>query len=177
MSRAAALGAEIGAQSAEGQQSAIESAVAENVMVIREHRGIAGGMRVLTETLYHELEALSGHPAEIQQLIVAVAARDPNMARELSRATSLPARIGAAKDLATTAKTLIDIERRAHNIDDGDGDDGKNPGPGVSVGADGIREIGSLIASLRAGYTGVAPPAGAGTDGPVLPAAVHPASG
>lgn len=112
------LGRKLGKKLVEGEKSAIELAAAENVLVLREHKGIAQNMRDLSTRLFGELAALTGEPKKLDDLITMVAGNDPLVTKELIKAVSLPSRIASAKDLAATAKILIEIERKAHGLED-----------------------------------------------------------
>jgi len=80
--------------------SAIDAAVLENVAVINRHRAIAGTLMKLTGQLAQEVKTLT----EDEQ--------DP-----VKRLLTLGDRVDAARKLSQTVATIVDIERKAHNLD------------------------------------------------------------
>jgi hypothetical protein len=80
--------------------SAIDAAVLENVAVINRHRAIAGTLMKLTGQLAQEVKTLTEGE------------KDP-----FKRQLTLGDRVDAARKLSQTVATIVDIERKAHNLD------------------------------------------------------------
>ena len=79
---------------------AIDAAVAENVKVINRHRGMADSLMRLVGSLADEVKALTDE--------------DDNPAR---KAATLGDRVDAVRKLSQTVATVVDVERKAHNLD------------------------------------------------------------
>ena len=86
--------------------SAIDAAVAENVHVINRHRKTADSLMRLVELLAEEVNTLTNgnnHPERGE--------------------ITLGDRVDAVRKLSQTVATVVDVERRAHNLDDKTTDD------------------------------------------------------
>ena len=81
--------------------SAIDAAVIENVAVINRHRNMADALMRLVGTLAAEVKTLTDDE------------QDPDKRRE-----SLGDRVDAVRKLSQTVATVVDVERKAHNLDE-----------------------------------------------------------
>lgn len=112
------IGQEMGRESAIEDQIAVAAAVSENVAAVLGHRRDITALRALVANMAAELAAQTGKPAQLEQLILAVRANDPNAASALAKMVSLPSRASAGERLVNMLSKLIDKERQALNIDD-----------------------------------------------------------
>lgn len=106
--------------SAARENETIEAAAARGVEVVRQHRKDISGYSAMARQLLGELEESTIHNEEIVELIEAETASDKNNMRRqnMLRAVALPTRAGIVKDLAGAAKILIELERKAFNLDE-----------------------------------------------------------
>ncbi len=106
--------------SAERESETVELAAARGVEIVRQHRKDIGQQTALVRRLVSELEESTIQNGEIIETIEAETAGDKNGLRRQSmlRAVALSTRAGVMKDLAGAAKILIDLERRAFNLDE-----------------------------------------------------------
>ena len=81
--------------------SSIDAAVLENVAVINRHRKMADALMRLVGRLANEVKTLTDDE------------QDPNRRRE-----SLGDRVDAVRKLSQTVATVVDVERKAHNLDE-----------------------------------------------------------
>lgn len=101
------------------ETEAIETAAARGVQVVRQHRRDITEASRLTRALMAELDEATVQNDEILDAIEDETKGDANGRRRaaMQRAVALPSRAGVMKDLATSAKILIELERRAFNLD------------------------------------------------------------
>ncbi len=102
------------------EREAVAVAAARGVEIVRQHRKDIGQQTALVRRLVSELEESTIQNGEIIETIEAETAGDKNGLRRQSmlRAVALSTRAGVMKDLAGAAKILIDLERRAFNLDE-----------------------------------------------------------
>jgi len=115
-----ALVAYVGTRHAPGSDEAYtERAVLEGaalqIEMIRQHRGDIRGARELALTLLGQLQDIAGHRDELLRAIDELA--EPGQRRQaMHRAIALPTHIAAMRDLSTTLRQLIPLERQALGI-------------------------------------------------------------
>lgn len=109
------------------REDAIEIAAEVNARVIREHRRIGERGRDLVMKLLDELEGNCDAVPELEDLIDKTTdVEEAGIGRvraSLMARLSTGSRAGALKDVVTAAKTLVEIERVAFNLDGDKGDD------------------------------------------------------
>lgn len=94
----------------------IEEAARTQVQVIREHQITLKRGHHVTLRMLDELDATTAFMGELQQLISSTIA--PKRQEALRRAISLGSRATIMRDLATSARTWVQLERQAFNIID-----------------------------------------------------------
>lgn len=99
----------------------IEEAARTQVTVIREHQKTLKQGHSLTLRMLSELDDTTAHMGELQELIRSTIATSRQEA--LRRALSLGSRATIMRDLATSARMWVQLERQAFNIVD----ESKNP--------------------------------------------------
>lgn len=99
---------------------AVNAALSADVQ--QRHRGQLEAAQSLAYRLMGELEATTGKPMELADLIRAVQDHDPGALPAVMRFASLSNRVGTAEKLAKTFAALIALERQAYGLDE----DGKN---------------------------------------------------
>lgn len=108
--------------SAANAKQAVELAAERGVQVVREHRNTAGRGRDMTIRLLAELDATTTYAGELEGMIADADAGDDNKRlAALEKVLSLPSRAGILKDLSLAARTWVQIERQAFNLDDDNG--------------------------------------------------------
>ena len=95
----------------------VEEAARTQVEVVRQHQKTLGRGHALTMKMLAELEAITSHQDELEELIVS-STDNPRRAQALQRAISLASRITALKDLAAASRVWIHEERKAFSIPD-----------------------------------------------------------
>lgn len=95
----------------------VEEAARTQVEVVRQHQKTLGRGHALTMKMLAELEAITSHQDELQELIVS-STDNPRRQQALQRAVSLASRITALKDLAAASRVWIHEERKAFSIPD-----------------------------------------------------------
>lgn len=100
----------------ETEREIIESAAAQVVTVVREHRkDIAAGRKVAAKLM----EQLAELAEDRDSLDAAVAEEpDPNVRAKIRKALALPTHAATIRDLATAMKGLVALERQAFSIAD-----------------------------------------------------------
>ena len=108
--------------SAARESEAIETAAARGVEIVRQHRKDIADAREMFRRLLVELSEASERREEIEDEIVEETKGDRNTQRRamMLRAVSLGSRTGVLKDLSTSGKVLIDLERQAFSLDEPD---------------------------------------------------------
>ncbi len=112
---------------------AIETAAETSVAVIREHQGITGKLRILSDQLIEELKIVSKYPEEMERVAEIIARADFHdlddeklLQERLATYRKVLTLSSRAKDLTNLANALtkiLDAERKAFNLDaDGGGD-------------------------------------------------------
>lgn len=99
----------------------IEQAARTQIEVVRGHQQTLGRGHHLTFRMLDELEATTAHAGELQNLITSSVA--PIRQEALRRAVSLSSRAVILRDLASAARTWVQLERQAFNIADDRGKD------------------------------------------------------
>jgi hypothetical protein len=112
------VGTALGTQLAMTEKQVIESAVAENVTVVRSHKLMAAGMKALGERLLHELVDVGAQKEGIERLIDMVRTEDPQLGTRLRDFMSVHSRIHSVDKLAAAMTKIVAIERQAHGLDD-----------------------------------------------------------
>lgn len=108
--------------SAANAKQAVELAAERGVQVVREHRHAARRGRDLTIRLLAELEATTTYVGELDGMIADADAGDDDKRRTaLEKVISLPSRAGILKDLSLAARTWVQLERQAFNLDEDKG--------------------------------------------------------
>lgn len=92
--------AQSAAQEVKVLASAIDAAVIENVAVINRHRSMADSLMRLAGTLAQEVQTLTSEAQDKKDLL-----------------ETLGDRVDAVRKLSQTVATVVDIERKAHNLD------------------------------------------------------------
>ena len=108
-------------QSHTAEAEVIETGAAMIVQVVRNHRNEIAAGRQITKLLLRQLQDVATHRGSIEAEIEAFTEEDEGGARRTSmmRAVALPSNVAVLRDLATTMKTYISLEREAFNIGDG----------------------------------------------------------
>lgn len=102
---------------------AIDTAIAANVRIIRDHQSVIGKGRLLTQRLLDELTEEMDKLATIEELakLATESVQEKGAARALadalSKRLSIANRVQTLKDMAVTAKTWIELERQAFELD------------------------------------------------------------
>lgn len=106
----------------------VEQAAIRGVEIVRSHRQDISTARNIAGVLFSQLGEFAETRAELEEAIDAETAKDENADRRnrMMKAVSLPAHAVVLKDLSTTLKTLVSLERQAFNLDDDAGDDTVN---------------------------------------------------
>jgi len=105
-----------GSDGAYNERAILEGAALQLEM-IRQHRGDIRGARELALTLLGQLEAVAGHREAILAALNEL--EEPGARRQaMARAVALPTHIAAMRDLSTTLRQLIPLERQALGIPD-----------------------------------------------------------
>lgn len=139
------------------QQKAVMEGAALQIEMIRQHRGDIRGARELALALMAQLEQTAGNRQAIEAAIYEFSEAGPKRAA-MMRAVSLPSHISAMRDLSTTLRQLIPLERQALGIPDAQPLEPKDP-----VGEDGkVMErpaLGDLEQAIEAQLAKITPSA------------------
>lgn len=116
--------------SAARETETIEIAARRGVEVVRQHRSDIQEASRLVRALLSELDEGTTHNGDI---VEAIGSEDVSHQRRsaMLRAVALPSRAAVIKDLANSAKILIDLERRAFNLDEPQDDAPPTAGAGA----------------------------------------------
>lgn len=109
------------------ERDIINAAAASVVEVVRSHRRDIYSARQLCVGLLTELAHASQNLDQIEDAIIEDTQNDPSSLRRqmMLKAVSLPGRAATIRDLSTTLKNLIAIERQAFSMDKPETDDNK----------------------------------------------------
>jgi len=103
-----------GSEAAYSEKAILEGAALQ-IEMIRQHRGDIRGARELALALMAQLQTVSGN-RELFESVIHEFAPDPTKRAAMLRAVSLPTHIAAMRDLSTTLRQLIPLERQALGI-------------------------------------------------------------
>lgn len=98
----------------------IELAARTQVEVVRQHQSTLGSGHSLTMRMLSELDAATTNKGELEELIKSTIA--PSRQRAIQAAISLSARATTLRNLASSAREWITMERQAFNIAEDRGD-------------------------------------------------------
>ena len=131
--RAPEIGREIGRMVAEAANSGLDTSVAAaaalGVMRNRLHADIADEILNAGKDLIAEVKSLRGDPQTMQSLLMAVVKSDPDAAKRLSKAISLPDRARTLDTIASAINKAVGVDRKANNLDEAPA----NPGDVIEV--------------------------------------------
>lgn len=98
---------------------AIREAAQTMVEVVREHRGVIHRGRRITMKLLEQLQDAVENKAELIEEVIKDTAADhaPTRRQRMLKAIELPAHSGVMRELSMAAKTWIELERQAFNMD------------------------------------------------------------
>lgn len=101
-------------------QEDIEVAVQTNLQVISRHRRDIAKGHGLVHLLFKQLESAAQDREELENLIEEDTKEDDNAMRrnKLMKAISLPVHAAVLRDLSTSLKNFIPLERQAFNLDE-----------------------------------------------------------
>ena len=106
-------------EEARTERDIVQAAARRSVEVVRQHRHTIGRGRDLVDRLINELEATTSHLGELESAIQA-ADDDERKKSAMLRAISLPSRASIIRDLSTSAKNWVVMERQAFGLDERD---------------------------------------------------------
>ncbi|MFD1261721.1 hypothetical protein [Entomomonas asaccharolytica] len=98
----------------------IEAAALTNIQVIKHHRNDIRTGRELVNLFMGQLQEAATNRNEIEAAILSETEEDQTIARRsaMLKAVALPTHASTLRDLSTTLKNLIPLERQAYNITD-----------------------------------------------------------
>lgn len=106
----------------------ITTAAKANAEVIRKHRKLIDRARQTVETLQDQLHAAVENREALKDLIDNFG-MPKAVAAVVAGAMSVANNVGIAKELATAMKTLVELERKAYNIIDGEAENPQDRPP------------------------------------------------
>jgi hypothetical protein len=103
------------------QAEVAETGAAVIVRVVRNHRSEIAAGRLMVTALLQQLKDVATFRDDYQEEIVEFCQKEKSDERRTSmlRAVALPSNVAVLRDLASAMKTLINLEREAFNIGDG----------------------------------------------------------
>jgi len=105
---------------AENEEQAVDAAARIAVEVVRQHQQLLNRSKGLSAILLEELQKDTSQYSEHLETIDEITRDDPNALRRLSleRAVSLRSRAQVLRDLSAANKMLLELDRKAHGLDD-----------------------------------------------------------
>lgn len=101
----------------QAREDAIEVAATANAKIIREHQNVAGRGRALALRLLGELEETMDGLPTLEELVDLAMKDEAKMRAGLMAKLGTGSRAVTLRDIATAARTWVDVERIAFNLD------------------------------------------------------------